>query len=68
MTNAYEENDKLKKEKKKVLIDIDTLEDLRRTWFEMGYDVGYRDGHNKRKKDVDKRYREIRRPMGEDEE
>ena len=65
MTNAYEENDKLKKEKKKVLIDIDTLEDLRRTWFEMGYEVGSR---KRGKGDINEEYQKIRRPMNEDEE
>ncbi len=62
----YYENDELKKTGK-VLIETDILETLRRTWFDMGYDAGYRDGRNNRKKDADKRYREIRRPMGEEE-
>ena len=65
MTNAYNENDKLKKEKKKVLIDVDTLEDLRRTWFEMGYEVGSR---KRGKGDVEEEYWKIRRPASEEEE
>lgn len=64
VVNKYEENDELRSNGE-VLIKLDTLETLRRTWFDMGYDVGYKDGRNNRKKDVDKRYREIRRPMGE---
>ncbi len=65
MKNSYEKNDELKRESKKVLIALDTLEDLRRTWFEMGYEVGSRKRGNG---DVEQEYWKIRRPMNEDDE
>lgn len=58
----YEANMKLKT-KGKAVIELDTLESLRKTWFELGFDAGYRDGKAGRKKrytEVDKAYDKVR--------
>jgi len=58
----YEANLKLKSEGKAVL-ELETLESLRKTWFELGYEAGYRDGKAGKKKHytaVDKAYDKVR--------
>lgn len=58
----YEANRQLKPNGKAVL-ELETLESLRKTWFELGYDAGYRDGKAGKKKHytaVDKAYDKVR--------
>ncbi len=50
------------------LLKLSTLESLRKTWFELGYDAGHRDGKAGKKKhykEVDKAYDEVRGQHGE---
>lgn len=50
------------------LLKLSTLESLRKTWFELGYDAGYRDGKAGKKKhykEVDKAYDKVRGQHGE---
>ncbi len=63
MAYTYKKNDELKRKSHKVLIDVDTLETLRRTWFEMGYNIGSRE---RGRGDVEEEYWKIRRPVNEE--
>ncbi len=63
----YEANLKLKP-KGKAVLELGTLESLRKTWFELGFDAGYRDGKAGKKKhykEVDKAYDKVRGQHGE---
>lgn len=51
------------------VIKLATLESLRKTWFELGYDAGYRDGKAGKKKyykKVDEAYYKVRGQHWED--
>lgn len=67
MINQYDMNQELKLDGETV-IKLETLESLRKTWFELGYDVGYRNGKSGKKKNdkkINDAYNKIRFPYGE---